>query len=69
MILNLLLRKLTLSDNDIINLKKNRSKVIIDERKRKIKNKFGIKFILYCILSTILLLFFWYYIGMFGAIY
>ena len=69
MFLNSLLIKLALSDNGIINLKKNKSKVNLNKRKRKLKNKLGIKFILYCILSTILLLFFWYYLGMFGAIY
>ena len=35
----------------------------------EVENKIKIKFILYFIISFIFLLFFWYYISIFGAIY
>ena len=69
MVLNSLLKILALSDNDIIYLKSNKSKVNLNKRKKILEKKLRIKFISYSILSSILLLFFWYYIGMFGAIY
>ena len=69
MVLNTLLKLLAISNTGIIDFKKNTKK---EEAKRKgkfLKKLLRIKFILYFIISTIFLLFFWYYISMFGAIY
>ena len=52
-VLNILFKKLALSNYAIINLKRN----------------INIKLIFYFILSFFCILFFWYYIAMFGAIY
>ena len=69
LVLNILLKTLALSNNAIINFKNDKSKDDIDKRKVELENNLKIKFILYFILSFIFLLFFWYYISMFGAIY
>ena len=69
MILNTIIKLLSLSNDLIIELKQNKEKIDIDERKDKLKNKLNIKFSLYFIISFILLLLFWYYISMFGTIY
>ena len=67
--LNTLLRLLYLSSNDIIRLKKIKTQSDVDSRGVELNKKLSIKFCLYFILNTILLLCFWYYISMFGAIY
>ena len=68
-VLNTLLRKLALSNDSIIDLKETKTKENLDENKTNLMRNLKIKFILYFILSFICLLFFWYYISMFGAIY
>ena len=67
--LEMLLKMLALSNNGIINFKKKKTKEDVKERADKLKKKLGIKFIFYFLISFILLLFFWYYISMFGAVY
>ena len=69
MILNKILTLLALSNSDIFNFKQNKNKKNIEMRKKNLWNKLKIKFILYFIISSIFILFFWYYISMFGAIY
>ena len=69
MILNTLLKLLALSNSGILKFKQNKKKIDINERAEDLKKKLSIKFILYFIISFIFLLFFWYYISMFGAIY
>ena len=69
MLLNILLNLLALSNDGIIEFKQNKDKKDVNERGNKLKKKLNIKFVLYFIISFIFLLFFWYYISMFGAIY
>ena len=69
MLLNTLLKLLALSNNGIIEFKQDKNKKYINERAEKLKKKLSIKFVLYFIISFIFLLFFWYYISMFGTIY
>ena len=68
-VLNTILKFLSLSNKDIINLKDNKSKNEADERKKSLVKKLKVKFIFYFILSIIFLLSLWYFIAMFGAIY
>ena len=68
-VLNSLLKFLSLSENDILELKQIRKKDNIIKRNKSLYNKLNIKFLLFFIISTIFLLFFWYYISMFCAIY
>ena len=69
MILNALLKLLALSNNDIIKFKQNKEKNDINKRGTDLEKKLRIKSIFYFIISFIFLLFFWYYISMFGVIY
>ena len=69
MALNTSLKILALSNKSIIKLKKNKNKKNVIERGDILNHTLRIKFILYFILSFIFLLFFWYYLSMFGAVY
>ena len=60
---------LGLSNNAIITFKQNGDINNVNEVGIKLIKKLKIKFVLYFILIYILLLFFWYYISMFGAVY
>ena len=68
-LLNTPLNLLALSNNDIISFKQNKSTINLMKRAEDLTNKLTIKFILYFIISFLLLVFFWYYISMFGVIY
>ena len=59
----------SLSEDNIINFKKDKDKATVNKRYQSLKKKLSIKFILYFIISFLLLLFFWYYLAMFGYIY
>ena len=67
-LLNKLLNFFALSNDGILSFKANKNIKNINKRKVDLENKLRIKFILYFILSFILLLF-WYYLAMFGVIY
>ena len=67
MALDSLLHLLALSNGDIINFKRN--KKTVNKRALHLEKTLAIKFCLYFIISSIFLLFFWYYISMFGAVY
>ena len=69
MFLNSILELLALSNKGISELKQNKSKEEINNKKKELENKLKIKFILYFIISFVFLLFFWYYISIFGAIF
>ena len=74
-IIGILLNFLALSEGHIIdfkNEKDNKEKLEdknIDKKGKALNKKLKIKFELYFIISTILLLFFWYYLSMFCAVY
>ena len=64
-----ILELLALTEEIILEIKKMSSKNVYNKEIKNIGNKIKIKFVLYFIVSTIFLLFFWYYISMFCAIY
>ena len=76
-ILNTLLKLFALSENSILDFKKNKDKdkdkdkdkKTIKKLKKKLINKLNIKFILYFIISSIILILFWYYLSLFCSIY
>ena len=68
-VLNTFLKLLALSNDDIIDFKQNENKNDIEKREDNLIFKVKIKSIIYFIISFIFLLFFWYYISMFGVIY
>ena len=69
MILNKPLKILALSNDAIISFKQNAKTNDIKNRGKRLSYKLRIKFIFYFIISTLFLLFFWYYISMFGIVY
>ena len=69
MALNTLIKYFALSNDRIIKFKQNRNKKNVIERGAVLNYTLRIKFILYFIFSFIFLLFFWYYLSMFGAVY
>ena len=68
-ILKFILNILALSEGLILKFKSIKTTKDLDNRIISLKNKLKIKFAFYFIVSTILLLFFWYYVSMFCAIY
>ena len=68
-VINFLLKYLALSEGLIIDFKKDKKDENLEKRKEDLDYKLKIKFILYFIISTIFLLFFWYYLSMFCAVY
>ena len=68
-ILNFLISFFSLSEDNILIFKKDKDKITSNHRIKILKRKLSIKFILYFIISFLLLLFFWYYLAMFGYIY
>ena len=68
-ILNVFLKLLALSNDAIINFKNDKTKINVNKRENDLKNKLNIKFVLYFLISFLLLSFFWYYISMFCVIY
>ena len=66
---NTLLKLLALSESDILTLKSKIENKDINKKEEDLNKKLQIKFVLYFIISTILLLLFWYYLSMFSAIY
>ena len=68
-VFNYVLEILSLSQDAIIYFKNIRTNTYINKRIIRLYFKIKIKLILYFIISSIFLLFFWYYISMFCAIY
>ena len=68
-ILDTLMKMLALSNDEILDFKKNKNRKEINKRKKILLRKINVKFLLYFLISFIFLLFFWYYLFMFGAIY
>ena len=69
MILNYPLNYLALSNDAIINFKQDNKKINLLKKSKELIKKLNIKFVLYFIISFLFLLFFWYYISIFGVIY
>ena len=68
-VLDIFLKLLALSEGNILVFKQKKSKKDLNKRAKGLYKLLNIKFGVYFIVSTILLLFFWYYLAMFCAIY
>ena len=68
-IINIILKQLSLSEKNILQLKEESiwSKVV--QKSKKIESCLKIKFILFFIISFILMTFFWYFVSCFCAVY
>ena len=68
--INLLVKALALTEKSIIEIKSKSKKQIIDEKeKKRINIIIKLKIILFYVISSLLYLFFWYYLGCFCAVY
>ena len=67
--INSLIWYLSLSDNQIIQIKQEKTYVKAKEESEKIISCLKIKYVLFFIFSFISLSFFWYYLACFGSIY
>ena len=69
MFLGAIVQMLGLSNDAIVDFKQDEEINDINEKGKKLIKKLKIKFVFYFILSYALLLFFWFYISMFDAVY
>ncbi len=69
MITNILLKFLCLSEKSILDLKKEKSMKTISGKSEKIEKCLKIKLFIYFVLGLLLMLFFWYFISTFCAVY
>ena len=68
-IINMILKTLSLTEKDVLKLKQEKDiKVLINESK-KVEKCIYIKFIIFFSISLLLMLFFWYFISCFCAVY
>ena len=67
--INLILRTLSLSENGLLAIKKQKSLQSGLKKAKKVRTYLRIKFIVFICLSLVLIIFFWYYLSCFCAIY
>ena len=68
-IIDIILQKLTISEEKILEMKKEKDMDKFIQKSNKIKNSLKLKLIIFLALSSILMLFFWYFISCFCAVY
>ena len=68
-IINIILKNLSLSEKNIIELKQEKYKTAFLEKSKSISQYLVKKFLIFFILSILLLLFFWYFISCFCGVY
>ena len=68
-VVSLLMKYLSLSQQDILELKIIKNEKILKNKENELKKKLNIKFIFFYLLSYIFLIVFWYYISCFCAVY
>ena len=68
-ITNMLLKKLSLSQNDILKIKHNVDINKAKEQSKKVQKCLKLKFILFIIFGFLLLFFFWYYLSCFCSVF
>ena len=68
-VINMILKQLSLSEKNIIKIKQENDINRMANTAKKIKTCILIKFIIFFLLNSILLLFFWYFISCFCAVY
>ena len=68
-VINMILQKLSISENQILDMKKEKDVEKAKKKANNIKNRLKLKLIIFIILSSVLMLFFWYFISCFCAAY
>ena len=67
--INMILKLLSLSEKNILLIKQEKNINIAIKKSKNIERCIMIKFLIFFILSTVLLIFFWYFISCFCAVY
>ena len=68
-VINMILKLLSLSEKKIIEIKKEKDSEKVKEKAKSAQKGLMIKFILFLVLSTLLMISFWYFISCFCAVY
>jgi len=68
-VIDMILHKLTISEEQILDMKKEKDIEKCKQKANKVKNTLKLKLIIFLVLSSILMLFFWYFISCFCAVY
>ena len=68
-VINTILKYLSLSEKNILTIKQEKNLKIANKKSNEVKNFIMIKFIIFFIISTSFLLFFWYFISCFCGVY
>ena len=68
-VINIILRQLSLSENDLIKIKREKDKQKLDEETKMVIKNLKMKFFVFFFVGFILLFFFWYFISCFCAVY
>ena len=68
-VINIILKKLSITENQILEMKKEKDMEKFKEKANKIKKKLKIKLIIFFVLSSVLMLIFWYFISCFCSVY
>ena len=68
-IINFIIKTLSLTEKTILEIKQEKNQINLDEKVLKVINRLKLKFILYYIVSNVFLIFFWFYISCFCAVY
>ena len=68
-IINIILKKLSLSEQQILAIKMEKDYLVAQRKSNKIKNCLKLKLYIFFILSFIFMVFFWYFISCFCAVY
>ena len=68
-VINVLLKQLSLTEANILSLKEEKDSKKLLEKSHSIKRNLRIKFLIYFVISIVFMLFFWYFISCFCAVY
>ena len=68
-LIDIISNKLTISEEQILEMKKEKDLEKCKKKANKFKNTLKLKLIIFLVLSSILMLFFWYFISCFCAVY
>ena len=68
-VINIILGKLSITESQILEMKKEKDMEKFKEKANKIKKKLKIKLIIFFVLSSVLMLIFWYFISCFCSVY
>ena len=68
-VLNIILQKLSISEGQILDMKKEKDKEKAKNMANNIKNNLKLKLLIFLAISLILMLFFWYFISCFCAVF